>query len=185
MKVKLLDYIDYWQSAKNATMNTVGKNKGVYPTSSWKRRLLLSEHSPIRKIHISWKWIDLKSWVSVHFTRHKIGIDHFVETQRSDRTGINRDEMPQKTLVNHECDGNAQALITMSRKRFCYGSSPETREAWGATIDEVRIVEPELARCCVKDCVYRGYCYEYTSCGYHKTESFQVELQNYREGINE
>ena len=166
-------------------MNTVGKDKGVYPNSEWKRRLLLSEHSPIRKIHIGWKWSDLKYFCSVHFVRHKIGIEHWVSTQRSDRTGINRDDKPQSAFVNHECEANAQALITISRKRFCTGASIETREAWGATIEEIRKVEPELARCCVKDCIYRGYCYEFKSCGYHKTEAFQEELRDYREGINE
>jgi len=184
MKVKILDYIDFWQSAKNSTMNTVGKDKGKYPDSEWKRRLLLSEHSPIRKIHISWKWKGLKSWVSVHFTRHKIGIDHFVSTQRTDRTGINRDIEPQGALVNHEVDANAQAIITISRKRLCTGASKETREAWKEFLFELKEVEPELVKCCVKDCIYRGYCYEFMSCNHHKTAEFQEELKAYREGIN-
>ena len=185
MKVKLLENHDCWQAAKNATMNTVGKDKGVYPNSQWKRRLLLSEHSPIRKIHLAWKWQGLKSWVSVHITRHKIGIDHFVSTQRTDRTGTNRDLEPQSSLVNHEVDANAQAVITISRKRLCTGASPETREAWKAFLTELKEIEPELARCCVPDCVYRGYCYEFIPCGYSKTDAFQEALKVYREGINE
>lgn len=73
MKVELRDYIDMWQSIKNATLNTISKNKGAYPDSEWKRKLLLSEHSPIRKLKIGWRWVDIKSWVSVHFVRHKFG----------------------------------------------------------------------------------------------------------------
>lgn len=52
--------------------------------------MLLAEHSPIRKLIISWKWYDLLSWVSVHLVRHKFGVDHWVRTQRTDRTGIDR-----------------------------------------------------------------------------------------------
>ena len=64
---------DNWQEIKDATMNTIGKSTGAYPSSEWKRKLLLSEHSPIRKLKISWRWADIKYWVSVHLVRHKIG----------------------------------------------------------------------------------------------------------------
>jgi len=184
MKIELRSYIDYWQEIKNTTMNTIGKNTGKYPTSDWKRQLLLSEHSPIRKLKISWRWLDLKYWVSVHLVRHWLGIVHFVSTQRTDRTGLNRDELPQDSLVNHECEANAQALINVSRRRLCNCASLETRQAWQLVKDKLAEVEPELAKCMVKDCLYRGYCYEMFSCGYHKTEAFQKELKEYREGIN-
>lgn len=57
---------DYWQEIKDSTMTTIGKQKGKYPEKSWKIKLLISEHSPIRKLKISWKWESIKSWVSVH-----------------------------------------------------------------------------------------------------------------------
>lgn len=185
MKVNLKDYQDYWQQIKNATMNTIGKSTGQYPTSDWKRKLLMSEHSPIRKLKINWKWIDLKSWVSVHIVRHKHGIEHFITTQRTDRTGISRDELPQGALVKHECEANAQALINISRRRLCNGASKETREAWQEVKNRVAEVELELASCMVKECVYRGFCPEMFSCNYHKTEAFKNELLEYRKGINE
>ena len=182
MKVELKDYRDLWQGIKNATMNTIGKNKGTYPTSEWKRKLLLSEHSPIRKLIISWRWTDLKYWVSVHLVRHKHGIEHFVTTQRTDRTGINRDELPQGSLVNHECEANAQSLINISRKRLCHCASLETRQAWQKVKEEVSQVEPELAKCMVKECVYRnGLCPEMFTCGYNKTKAFEEELKEYTE----
>ena len=137
MNITLRNYKDNWQDVKNATMNTIGKDKGAYPSSDWKRRLLLSEHSPIRKLHIGWKWSDLKYWVSVHLVRHKYGIEHFVSTQRTDRTGISRDEMPQNSLVNHECEANAQALINISRKRLCSWTSLETIQAWQQVKSEI------------------------------------------------
>ena len=180
MKVTNFKHEDNWQDVKDATMNTIGKNTGKYPDSKWKRQLILSEHSPIRKLKFAWRWVDLKSWVSVHFVRHKFGIDHFVKTQRTDRTGVNRDELPQGNLVSHEVDANAQALIHISRKRLCSCASPETREAWQKVKDEVNITEPELAQCMVKECVYRnGLCTEVFTCGYNKTKVFEKELQAY------
>lgn len=183
MKVELKNYKDQWQQIKDATMNTIGKNTGKYPTSGWKRKLLLSEHSPIRLLNINWKWINLKYWVSVHLVRHKIGIDHFVSTQRTDRTGINRDELPQGSLVNHECIANAQSLINISRKRLCNCASKETREAWKEVKAQIQIVEPELASVMVKECIYRGFCPEMFSCGYSKTDKFTKELEEYRKEV--
>lgn len=180
MKIELRNYIDYWADIKNATMNTIGKNTGKYPTSEWKRQLLLSEHSPIRKLKISWRWLDLKYWVSVHLVRHWLGIVHFVSTQRTDRTGLSRDELPQNSLVNHECEANAQSLINISRRRLCHCASLETRQAWQLVKDKVAEIEPELAKCMVKECVYRnGLCPEMFPCGYNKTLIFEKELKEY------
>lgn len=182
MKIDIFEHEDNWYQVKDATVNTIGKTRGGYPTPEWKRKLILSEHSPIRRIKFYWRWKGLKSWVSVHFVRHKYGIEHWVSTQRTDRTGVNRDELPQSSLVNHACEANAQALINISRKRLCNCASKETREAWQAVKDEVARVEPELASCMVRECVYRGFCPEMFGCGYDKTDSYQEELKKYRGG---
>lgn len=188
MKIELKNYRDCWQEIKDATMNTIGKNTGKYPTSEWKRLLLLSEHSPIRKLKTSWKWIELKYFVSVHFVRHKIGIEHWISTQRDDRTTtveqshISRGKSPQDAPVNHECEANAQSLISISRKRLCSCASPETRQAWQLVKDKVAEVEPELAKCMVRECVYRnGLCPEMFACGFNKTVAFENELKDYLE----
>lgn len=182
MDIEIREYKDNWQEIKNATMNTIGKNKGAYPDSEWKRNLLLSEHSPIRKLKISWRWIGIKYWVSVHICRHFMGIVHFVSTQRTDRTSVNRDQLEQSNLVNHECDANAQALINISRRRLCNCASPETREAWKLVKLKVSKIEPELSKCMVKECVYRnGFCPEMFSCGYNHTKAFEEELKEYLE----
>lgn len=186
MKVVIREYLDRWQSIKNATLNTISLNKGSYPDSEYKRKLLISEHSPIRKLTFGWRWEELKSWVSVHITRHKIGIDHFVSTRRTDRTGIDRNALRQDEHVNHECEANAQAIINISRKRLCHCASLETREAWKMFLDEVvKPNEPELYSVCVKECVYRGFCPEFKTCNYHKTDKYKQELAEYRKGINE
>jgi hypothetical protein len=186
MKAELLKVKGTWREVADSARTTIHRDAGVKePSSSWKRRILLAEHSPIRQLSVSAKWTDLKYWVSVHIVRHKFGIEHFVRTQRTDRTGVERNDLPQGNEVEHEILVNAQAMITISRKRLCSAASKETRQAWVGVLDSIKDVEPELYHACVPDCVYRGWCYEFKSCGYHKTEDFQKKLQAYRQGINE
>ena len=170
-----------WRDVADAARTTIRMAEGEKePSSAWKHRILLSEHSPIRQMTFKWKWTNLKYWVSVHFVRHKIGIEHFVSTQRTDRTGVNREEIPQSALVMHECFANAQALIFISRKRLCRQASPETTVAWQMVLDEIKNCEPELYQVCVPECVYRGFCPEFKSCGYANTTAFKVALTAYR-----
>lgn len=181
--VKFLKPRFQWRDIADAARTTIRMPEGTKePTSGWKRRILLAEHSPIRQMVFKWKWINLKSWVSVHFVRHKMGIEHFVSTQRTDRTGINRDELPQDSLVEHECFANAQAMIFISRKRLCHQASPETTHAWQLVLDEVAKIEPELRSVCVPECVYRGFCPEFKSCGYARTEEFKKAREAYVNG---
>ena len=179
MKAEILNYVDNWQAVKNAAMNTVGKETGKYPDSDWKNRILLAEHSPIRLLTFTVRITDLPYWVSVHLVRHKIGVEHFVKTQRSDRTGVDRSDLPQGALVNHTMQINAQALINVSRKRLCTQASQETREAWKEVIEAIRPNEPELAGVCVRECVYRGFCPEMVSCGYCESEAYRLECERY------
>lgn len=179
--IEWMDYSDVWFQVKAAARTTISKTgHGGYPSDSWKRTILLAEHSPIRKIKVSWKWKALKSWVSVHFVRHKFGIEHWVSTQRSDRTGVDRDKSPQDTPVDHECEANAQALINISRKRLCNQASPETRQAWLEVKDRIAGMDPVLASVMVPECIYRGFCPEFKSCGYAYTEEFEKRLEKYR-----
>ena len=169
----------------DSARTTVNMDRGKgEPSPTWKRRMLLSEHSPIRQMFISAKWINLPYWVSVHFVRHKIGIEHWVRTQRSDRTGTDRAQNLQSAEVEHEILANYQAVINISRKRLCRQASPETTQAWKAVLEEVKKQDEALYRVCVPDCVYRGWCMEYKSCGYHETADFRKKLEEYREGIN-
>ena len=176
-----VEYADVWSKVKRAARTTISlEGEGAYPSDSWKKTILLAEHSPIRKIKFSWKWKDLKSWVSVHFVRHWLGILHWVTTQRTDRTGVNRDNSPQDTPVSHECEANAQALINISRRRLCTMASPETRAAWREVKTEVAKKDPVLASVMVPECIYRGFCPEFQSCGYADTEAYRKALEEYR-----
>lgn len=179
------EYTDVWRKVKRAARTTINRDgEGVYPSDSWKKTILHAEHSPIRKIRFEWKWKNLKSWVSVHFVRHKHGIEHWVTTQRTDRTGVNRDEARQDALVSHECDANAQALIFISRRRLCAQAAAETRKAWQEVKAEVEKADPVLASVMVPECIYRGFCPEFKSCGYVDTEAYQKALIAYRDRSN-
>lgn len=179
--IQWIEYDDVWLSVKGSARTTINKDgSGIYPSDRWKKQILLAEHSPIRKIKFSWKWTNLKSWVSVHFVRHWLGILHYVSTQRTDRTGVNRDKSTQDTPVTHECEANAQALINISRKRLCNQASPETRVAWLEVKTGVKEADPVLASVMVRECIYRGFCPEMKSCGYVNTEAYKKELEEYR-----
>ena len=184
LKLKYVKSRSVWRDVADAARTTIRMEEGDKdPSPSWKRRILLSEHSPIRQMVFKWKWINLKYWVSVHFVRHKVGIEHYVSTQRTDRTGVNRDDTPQSALVNHECFANAQALISISRKRLCRQASPETTQAWRLVLAEVQKSEPELFSVCVPECVYRGFCPEFKCCGYAHSDAFQKAVAAYRSGL--
>lgn len=179
--IKWTDYADVWEKVKRSARTTIRKDgTGRYPTDEWKKTILLAEHSPIRRIRFSWQWENLKSWVSVHFVRHKFGIEHWVSTQRTDRTGVDRDKSPQDMPVLHECEANAQALIFISRRRLCNQASPETRAAWQEVKSAVSEVDPVLASVMVPECIYRGFCPEFHCCGFVDTEEYQTQLKEYR-----
>lgn len=181
MRVELIYSRKDWNEVLNACRTTVGKERtSNQPKDSWKKKILLAEHSPIRKLQISVKCYDVKSWVATHFVRHHVGVEKYVQTQRTDRTGIDRDELPQSALVTLELDMNAQAIINISRKRLCNQASSETRELWNLILEEVKKEIPELYEVCVPECVYRGFCPELYSCGYCNKPRFILALETYR-----
>ena len=70
-KVKITDFNINWQKIKSACMTTISKEAGPNePSHEWKRKLLLCEHSPIRRGSISWKWEEIPYAISTHFVRH-------------------------------------------------------------------------------------------------------------------
>jgi hypothetical protein len=182
MKVEILKVIGDWSDVKESARNTIGMNgAGKEPDSDWKIKMLACEHSPIRAIKIRWKWTDLPSWVSVHFVRHKIGCEHWVTTQRTDRvkTGVDRGESPQSTPVTHIMEADLQSIINISKVRLCNGASPETRQAWQMFLNELAEIEPEVVALCVPTCVYRGFCPEFYKCGYENTSTFIKHWKTY------
>lgn len=182
MKVELKNVKGTWQEVLNRCRTTVNKKElDKEPSDEFKKKILKAEHSPIRGLIYCFKITGLKSWVATHFARHHVGIEKWIRTQRSDRTGINRDELPQGAEVEMEIEANAQALINMSRKRLCNQASPETREVMEAMKKEVSKRDEFLSRVMVRECIYRGFCSEINPCGYDKTEQFKKELEEYRD----
>lgn len=155
-----------WKYVKNISRTTANKDHtDVEATTKFKKDLLISEHSPIREIVVKWFWGGIKSWIAVHFSRHKY--ECYVSTQRDDRTQVDRNKSPQDTPVNMENSANAQHLIDVSRKRLCRASHPETR----VYVEDLKITihnsgETELADVLVPNCIYRCGCPEFVNCGY-------------------
>lgn len=156
-----------WNLVLNLARATVSKgNTDKEPSAKFKDEMLRSEHSPLRALMFRIDLIGVPYWVSVHFVRHKVGVEHFVSTQRSDRTGEYRDGKRQDAPVNHTMIINAQELLVISRRRLCGKASKETREWWLRVIMKLRSVDSFVAGHCVPMCCYRGgVCPEAESCG--------------------
>lgn len=123
-------------------------------------------HSPCRTQMFVVRMYDIPTFVSIHLVRHKIGVEHFVKSNREDRPGYTGDT-GRNHPVNHMMFLNAQALITMAHERLCSSASDKTREIMRRITDEVRNVDPDLAHNMVPKCVYRnGICSEPKCCGY-------------------
>lgn len=166
MKTELLKVKGDWSEVVDDCRATVSKPPlGKEPSDKFKRSILIAEHSPIRDISFRWKWEGIKSWIATHWTRH-----HWecrVSTQRSDRTGIPRDKLPQDAPVTFVGEANVQALIDTMRKRLCYQASAETRKYAEDLKRAITEVEPEIGSVLVPNCVYRCGCCELQSCGYY------------------
>ena len=187
--IKRLEQVTSWKRVLNAARRTIGKQPlDKEPSNSWKAKILLAEHSPIRLLEYDWTWGDIMQWVTTHLVRHHEGVEKFVHSQRGDRRPLleeynvkSRNELPQGALNDMDMTANAQALINISRKRLCSCASKETREAWKQVKDEIAKKDPILASKMVPECLYRGFCPEWmNSCGYSKTKKFEEDLKEYR-----
>lgn len=164
MKTKILKIKGDWREVVDDCRATVGKESlGKEPSREFKRAILIAEHSPIRDLIVKWFWKAMPHWVTVHWVRHKW--ECFVRTQRSDRTGVPREKLPQDEPQDFTGEANAQALIDTMRKRLCGKASPETRHYAEDLKRTLRGVEPELSDVLVPNCVYRCGCPEMQTCG--------------------
>lgn len=154
-----------WEEVVNDCRTTVGKpDLGKEPSKAFKRSILIAEHSPIRDIIVKWRWKDMPHWVTVHWVRHKF--EKFVRTQRSDRTGVPREKLPQDEPQTFVGEANAQNLIDAWRKRLCRKASPETRRYAEDLKLELYFHQPEISDVLVPHCVYRCGCPEIDGCSF-------------------
>ena len=167
-KVEILRYPteEDWMRAKTLACNTVGKKAINLPSSEWKYKLLKSEHSPARTLMFTIR-LTLPYYVSVHFVRHKYGIEHYVTSQRNDRQdNYDRTKAPQDAEVVHIIDVNATELIFMSHRRLCAQADPFTRTVMQEICRQVKEKCPEFTTLLVPQCEYLHECPEFYPCGY-------------------
>ena len=168
MRTEIIKVKGDWQEVVNDCRATVGKGElGKNPSQKFKREILISEHSPIRDIAVKWRWVNMPHWVTVHWVRHKW--EKFVQTQRTDRTGINRDKLPQDEPQTFTGEANTQHLIDTMRKRLCMMASKETREYAEDFKRTLKPVEPEISDVLVPNCIYRCGCPEPDGCRWYET----------------
>jgi len=150
---------------------TQGLTGNIVPLRTWKK-WLDAEHSQIRVFLLSIEMADIPSFVSVHLVRHKVGIEHFVRSQRPtsrNPVGYDRERAPQDAPITHTMVLNPQALISMSRRRLCNKADPKTRQWWQNVRNAIsRHDNPyvaAIAAVMLPDCEYRGGCHEIAPCG--------------------
>lgn len=170
-KVEILKYPteDDWMWCKTCALNTVGKTSTKLPTDEWKEKLVQAEHSPLRELWFGIRMI-IPSYVSVHFVRHHIGVNHYVQSQRNDRqTNYDRTKAPQDAMVSHIMSINAQELVFMSHKRLCGQADPYTRKVMQEIVRQISETNPEFKNSLQPLCGYRnGKCTEFQCCGFNK-----------------
>lgn len=127
-------------------------------------KMLQCEHSPIRTQIYRITMEGVPSFVSVHFVRHKFGVEHFVQSNRDDRASGGT--VDRNTPIKHIMIANAQSLIFMARKRLCLKAHKKTVGAMNRIRRAVRAIDPAMAKFMVPECVYRnGLCPEAVMCG--------------------
>ena len=183
---------DDWKRIKNHCRTTDNKEfTDIEPSEEFIKKLLISEHTPIRLVEVDWTWEEIYSWVATHWSRHKF--EKFISTQRDDRKkhDIPRGKMPQDTLVTFDGYANVQNLIDAFRKRLCIGCvSPETRELAVDFKVALHKTKPLIADILVPNCIYRFGCPEFRSCGYfanfvdYAKDVHLTDLQNRYDAYN-
>lgn len=184
IKTTILKVKGSWNEVLNDCRFTVNKKPlDKEPSTEFKKKILISEHTPIRDISIKFQWLNIPHWVGVHWVRH-----HWecrVNTQRTDRTGVNRDKLPQDTPQNFIGEENVQHLIDTDRRRLCYKASPETREcAESQKLTIGKEVDEYIADVLVPNCIYRCGCPEHTPDDEDRCKFFETFVANFPKDKN-
>lgn len=156
-----------WERCYMLALNTMGKKyvDGAV-TTPWKSRMLKCKHSPIRTLVFTIKMI-IPYYVSTHFVRHKIGVEHYVQSQRNDRqTNYDRNAAPQDSMVSHIMEINAEQLMFMANRRLCGMADPTTRYVMSLICRAVEGTNGEFIGYLKPMCEYLHMCPEFKPCGH-------------------
>lgn len=172
MKIEILRHPteEDWKRCKALALNTMGKQyTGEQITQEWKRKILFAGHSPIRTLMFTIK-MEVPYFVSVHFVRHKFGVEHYVQSQRNDRQSkYKREDQSQAAVVTHIMDVNAAELIQIAQMRLCRKAYAPTRMVMREIVKCVLWYNPEFYDVLKPKCFVWGRCNEFNSCGLVKT----------------
>ena len=160
-------FADDWKRVKNHCRTTDNKDFSENEaTDVFKKKLLISEHSPIRLLEFDWSWREIYYWLSTEWSRHKF--EKFISSQRDDRLkdDIPRGKKPQDALVNFDGYANMQNLIDAWRKRLCFMATKEARELAEDFKIELHKTHPIESNVLAPNCIYRAGCPEFKTCGY-------------------
>lgn len=181
MKTIFNEIYDDWKRVKNHCRTTDNKEfTENEATETFKKKLLISEHSPIRLLEFDWSWKGIFYWLSTEFSRHKF--EKFISTQRDDRLvdEIPRGEKPQGALVNFDGYANMQNLIDAWRKRLCGVATNEAVDLAKDFKMELHKTHPLESDVLVPHCIYRAGCSEFHCCG-HITDFIKWAKENNKE----
>ena len=174
-----------WTDVLNAARFTQRKEDlDKEPSTKFKKNIIKAEHSPLRCLMFNIDLYDIPSYSATHLVRH-VHAQPFVSTSRPDVDGkqVPREEQKKSDPVNLRLFLNAEEIINISRKRLCNKAELDTRKIWNKVIAEFNKIEPELACACVPNCVYKGFCPEFESCGYTKLINFYDRRGEYIENL--
>lgn len=170
---KLVDWDEVYDSALFTQRKEVLDKK---PTSKWKLKTCYASHSILRDLMFSIKIENVESFVISHLIRHKKEYTQpYVQTLREDLTGISNESVTRLTKNGVKFVLNAKSIIDISRVRLCNKASKETILVWKAVLEELKKIEPELVKVCVPQCIEKGFCTEYKTCGFDKSKTFNLD----------
>ena len=119
MKVLLIEYPtkNDWVAFKRRALVTVGKDSNIPPTIEMRQDFLEARHSPIRRLWFGFYLEGIPSWVATHLARH-VHAQPYIKSQRTDRTGVDRNKLPQDEPVDMILDVNAEELMAIERGKI-------------------------------------------------------------------
>ena len=156
-----------WERCKMLALNTAGKKyTGKEVTDEWKHKILKARHSPIRTLMFTIK-MEIPYYVAMHFRTHKIGVEHYIQSQRNDRqSNYDRETAPQNAMVSHIMEINAEQLMFMANRRLCSMADKTTRYVMQAICRAVEFACPEFKGHFKPMCELLHECPEFNPCGY-------------------